>query len=108
MTDFMVSYDVRDLFTSILIPHSLNVLQSLLDSDSSLRERTKLSPLQIVKLESFCMREGNYFRFQEFLPRERWGSNGRSVAPGPCRTVHATPGRDSVRGNGQPMGPPSA
>ncbi|KFD46176.1 hypothetical protein M513_12950 [Trichuris suis] len=56
-TDFMVSYDVKDLFTSILIPHTLNILQSLLDSDSSLGERTKLSPFQIVKLVSFCVRE---------------------------------------------------
>ncbi|KFD69496.1 hypothetical protein M514_18368 [Trichuris suis] len=35
-TDFMVSYDVKDLFTSIPILHTVNILQSLLDSDSSL------------------------------------------------------------------------
>ncbi|KFD64585.1 hypothetical protein M514_23187 [Trichuris suis] len=73
-TDFMVSYDVKDLFTSILIPHTLNILQSLLDSDSSLGERTKLSPFQIVKLVSFCVREGNYFRFQGSFFRQNNGA----------------------------------
>ncbi|KFD51922.1 hypothetical protein M514_07251, partial [Trichuris suis] len=34
-----------------------------------------------------------------------WSSNGKSIVSVPCRTVHRTPGRDSVRGNGQPMGP---
>ncbi|KFD59269.1 hypothetical protein M514_28552, partial [Trichuris suis] len=73
-TDFMVSYDVKNLFTSIPIPHTLNILQSLLDSDSSLRERTELSPFQIVKLVAFCMREGSYFRFQESFFRQNDGA----------------------------------
>ncbi|KFD61517.1 hypothetical protein M514_12481 [Trichuris suis] len=46
-TDFMVSYDVKDLFTSIPITHTLTILQSLLDSGSSLSQRTKLSPFHI-------------------------------------------------------------
>ncbi|KFD48516.1 hypothetical protein M513_10593 [Trichuris suis] len=70
----MVSYDVKNLFTSIPIPHTLNILQSLLDSDSSLRERTELSPFQIVKLVAFCMREGSYFRFQESFFRQNDGA----------------------------------
>ncbi|KFD55864.1 hypothetical protein M513_03303 [Trichuris suis] len=70
----MVSYDVKDLFTSIPIPRTLTILQSLLDSDTSLGERTKLSPFQIVKLVSFCMREGNYFRFQGNFFRQNDGA----------------------------------
>ncbi|KFD50085.1 hypothetical protein M514_09045, partial [Trichuris suis] len=63
-TDILLSYDVKDLFTSIPFPYTLNVLHELLYSDCTLPERTKLNPFQIIQLVSFCMFEGNFFHFQ--------------------------------------------
>ncbi|KFD59963.1 hypothetical protein M514_11333 [Trichuris suis] len=54
-TDILVSYDLKDLFTSIPIPYTLNILHELLYTDSTLPGRTKLSLFQIVHLISFCM-----------------------------------------------------
>ncbi|KFD68177.1 hypothetical protein M514_19665 [Trichuris suis] len=78
----MVSYDVKDLFTSIWIHHTHTVLQTLFDSDSSLSQRTDPSPYHIVKLVSFCMRQGNYFRFQEsFFLQNDGAPMGSSLSP---------------------------
>ncbi|KFD48299.1 hypothetical protein M513_10791 [Trichuris suis] len=60
----LVSYDVKDLFTSIPLSYTYNIIFEALDTDSSLKERTKLNPYHIVDLIKFCMTEGNYFHFQ--------------------------------------------
>ncbi|KFD47785.1 hypothetical protein M513_11335 [Trichuris suis] len=57
-SDILVSYDVKDLFTSIPIPYTLNMLHQLLYTDRSLPNRTKLSPSQIVQLGRFYRQEG--------------------------------------------------
>ncbi|KFD54784.1 hypothetical protein M513_04484 [Trichuris suis] len=72
--DILVSYDVKDLFTSIPIPHMLNVLQDLLYADHTLLKRTKLSPFQIAQLVSFCMLEGNFFHFQGRFCKQNGGA----------------------------------
>ncbi|KFD45341.1 hypothetical protein M513_13783 [Trichuris suis] len=73
-SDILVSYDVKDLFTSVPIPCTLNVLQELLYADDSLPQRTKLRPFQIVQLASFCMLEGNFFHFQGRFYRQEGGA----------------------------------
>uniref|UniRef100_A0A5S6Q0J6 Reverse transcriptase domain-containing protein n=1 Tax=Trichuris muris TaxID=70415 RepID=A0A5S6Q0J6_TRIMR len=78
----MVSYDVKDLFTSIPMAHTLSTLQRLLDSDSTLHQRTSLNPFHIVKLVSFCMNEGNYFRFLDmFYAKTNGAPMGSSLSP---------------------------
>ncbi|KFD58240.1 hypothetical protein M514_01003 [Trichuris suis] len=72
--DILVSYDVEDLFASVPIPYTLNVLQELLYTDHTLPWRTKLSPFQIVQLVSFCMLEGNFFHFQGCFYRQKGGA----------------------------------
>ncbi|KFD59965.1 hypothetical protein M514_11334 [Trichuris suis] len=73
-TDILVSYDLKDLFTSIPIPYTLNILHELLYTDSTLPGRTKLSPFQMVQLVSFCMLEGNFFHFQGRYFRQQGGA----------------------------------
>ncbi|KFD48338.1 hypothetical protein M513_10830, partial [Trichuris suis] len=81
-TDILVSYDVKDLFTSIPIPYTLNVLQDLLYTDQSLPQRTKLSPFQIVQLFSFCMLKGNFFHFQgRFYEQQGGAPMGSPLSP---------------------------
>ncbi|KFD63459.1 hypothetical protein M514_08586 [Trichuris suis] len=63
--EILISYDVKELFLSIPISHTLKVLFDLLNKDDSLFNRTKLNPFHVTKLTSFCMREGNYFQFDE-------------------------------------------
>uniref|UniRef100_A0A5S6R1L5 Reverse transcriptase domain-containing protein n=1 Tax=Trichuris muris TaxID=70415 RepID=A0A5S6R1L5_TRIMR len=71
--EVLVSYDVKDLFTNIPIPKTLSVLKELLNNDITLVQRTKLNPFHVVKLASFCMHEGNYFRFQDRFFTQRNG-----------------------------------
>ncbi|KFD49617.1 hypothetical protein M513_09449 [Trichuris suis] len=61
-SDILVSYDVKDLFTSIPMDIILNALENLLDKDSTLSQRTSLKAFHVKKLVSFCMKEANYFR----------------------------------------------
>uniref|UniRef100_A0A5S6Q4E3 Reverse transcriptase domain-containing protein n=1 Tax=Trichuris muris TaxID=70415 RepID=A0A5S6Q4E3_TRIMR len=78
----MVSCDVKNLFTSIPMAHTLSTLQRLLNSDSTLHQRTSLNPFRIVKLVSFCMNEGNFFRFQDtFYAQTNGAPMGRSLSP---------------------------
>uniref|UniRef100_A0A5S6Q269 Reverse transcriptase domain-containing protein n=1 Tax=Trichuris muris TaxID=70415 RepID=A0A5S6Q269_TRIMR len=78
----IVSYDVKDLFTSIPMSHILNTLQLLMDSDSTLHERTHLNPSHLVLLFSVCMNEGNYFKFQEkFHAQTNGAPMGSSLSP---------------------------
>ncbi|KFD49719.1 hypothetical protein M513_09416 [Trichuris suis] len=47
-TDIMVSYDVKDVFTSLPIPEALLILLELLSSDEALPQRTKLNPFSTL------------------------------------------------------------
>ncbi|KFD46668.1 hypothetical protein M513_12436 [Trichuris suis] len=81
-TDIMVSYDVKDLFTNVPIPDTLQVLMELLSSDVTLPQRTKLYPFHIVKLCSFCMLELNIFHFRgSFYKQENGVPMGSPLSP---------------------------
>ncbi|KFD50496.1 hypothetical protein M513_08723 [Trichuris suis] len=81
-TDIMVSYDVKDLFTNVPRPDTLQVLMALLSSDVTLPQRTKLNPFHIVKLCSFCMLEGNIFHFRgSFYKQENGVPMGSPLSP---------------------------
>ncbi|KFD51271.1 hypothetical protein M514_07871 [Trichuris suis] len=60
----LVSYDLDDLSTGILLNYTYNVVFEALSTGSSLKERIKLRPYHIADLVIFCMLEGNYFNFQ--------------------------------------------
>ncbi|KFD46131.1 hypothetical protein M513_12997 [Trichuris suis] len=81
-TDIMVSYDVKDLFTSLPIPETLQILLELLSSDETLPQRTKLNPFHIVNLCSFCMLEANTLHFQgSFYKQENGAPMGSPLSP---------------------------
>ncbi|KFD68190.1 hypothetical protein M514_19672 [Trichuris suis] len=80
--DMLVSYDVKDLFTSIPLSYTYNIIFEALDTDSSLKERTKLNPYHIVDLIKFCMTEGNYFHFQgEHFSQTQGAPMGSPLSP---------------------------
>ncbi|KFD61300.1 hypothetical protein M514_26548 [Trichuris suis] len=81
-SEILVSYDVKDLFTSIPITRTLDILETLLVTDVNLTHRTNLSPFHILKLVSFSMKEGNYFRFQEeFFQQNNGAPMGSPLSP---------------------------
>ncbi|KFD63300.1 hypothetical protein M514_24480 [Trichuris suis] len=81
-SDILVSYDVKDLFTNIPMDVTLDTLEKLLDGDPTLAQRTSLKTFHINKLVSFCMKEANYFRFQElFYMQKRGAPMGSPLSP---------------------------
>uniref|UniRef100_A0A5S6QPK8 Reverse transcriptase domain-containing protein n=1 Tax=Trichuris muris TaxID=70415 RepID=A0A5S6QPK8_TRIMR len=80
--DIMVSYDVKNLFTSIPIECTLNRLEELLSRDETLKNRTKLNPHHVKELVSFCTSEANFFRFQRnFFLQKNGAPMGSSLSP---------------------------
>ncbi|KFD47548.1 hypothetical protein M513_11592 [Trichuris suis] len=65
--DTRVSYDVKDLITWIPTAQMLRVLKVLLEADETLKQWTKLDPFHILKLVSFCPKDGSYFNIQDTL-----------------------------------------
>ncbi|KFD51411.1 hypothetical protein M513_07816 [Trichuris suis] len=55
----LASYDVKDLFTSIPLSYTYNIIFEALNTDPTFKERTKLNPCHIVDLIKFRMTEGN-------------------------------------------------
>ena len=64
----MVSYDVKALFTSALVNHAINIVQSRLQQDHLLPQRSSMSIPQIINLLEFCLKnsyfliQGKYFK----------------------------------------------
>uniref|UniRef100_A0A5S6QFI1 Reverse transcriptase domain-containing protein n=1 Tax=Trichuris muris TaxID=70415 RepID=A0A5S6QFI1_TRIMR len=72
--DVMVSYDVKDLFTSIPLDYTYMVIFNLLSEDLSLPDRTKLNPHHITQFVKFCLEEGNFFKWNNSIFVQRRGA----------------------------------
>ena len=68
----MMSYDVKALFTSIPIQHTLNIIKKLLEEDTSLQQRTSMAVKHIYCLLEFCL-TNTYFSFQGKLYEQKEG-----------------------------------
>ena len=53
--EMLVSYDVKSLFTSILVEESLGICEHKLREDNTLNERTSMDMTTIVRLLRFCL-----------------------------------------------------
>jgi len=77
----MVSYDVSALFTSIPIDTAIKVIRRRLEEDTTLPNRTELSPDQIIQLLQFCL-ETTYFVCKgTFYGQIRGAPMGSPVSP---------------------------
>ena len=77
----LISYDVSALFTSIPVDKALEVVEVLLNSDDSLKERTYLDSDQVLRLLGFCLRT-TYFTFQGDIYKQDGGCDiGSAVSP---------------------------
>ena len=59
----LCSYDVTALFTSVPVNPALNIIQGLLEQDTSLHSRTVLLMQNIIQLLGFCL-PNTHFSFQ--------------------------------------------
>ena len=59
----LMSFDIKALFTSVPIQPAINVIQTLLEEDQDLKQRTSMSVSHIISLLEFCL-GSTYFYFQ--------------------------------------------
>ena len=62
----LCSYDVTTLFTSVPVDPTLNIINVLLEQDTTLWDRTALSVQNKIELLGFCL-HNTYFSFQNKL-----------------------------------------
>ena len=74
--EILVSLDITSLFTNVPVGLACQVAQDRLIADTSLGDRTGLSPPQVVTLLQFRL-NATYLTYQEqFLPTVLWHSHG--------------------------------
>ena len=71
--DFLVSFDVKSLFTCILVPDVLRIIENLLLNDAVLAERTNLSVANIMYAHKLCL-HSTIFTFKNALYRQAGGA----------------------------------
>ena len=69
----MMSFDVKDLFTSIPIQPALDIIKKLLEEDKNLHLRTTMTVKHISCLLEFC-HTNTYFSFQDRLYEQKEGA----------------------------------
>ena len=79
--DQLVSFDVQNLFTNVPIDEALSRVAKLLHEDSTLQDRTNMSPMTICHLTELCLRT-TYFEFQEeFYEQTDRAAMGSPLSP---------------------------
>ena len=80
----MRSFDVSALFTSVPVDKALDIIKARLQQDQTLKERTALSPEDIIRLLSLCL-NCTYFTFQKnFYLQTHGAAMGSPVSPIVC------------------------
>ena len=59
-----ISYDIRQLYPSIPVQDTINITHLELTKDDSLKDRTKWTPAQIIRLLNICIEETHFYDFQ--------------------------------------------
>ena len=79
--NFLVSFDVKSLFTCIPVPDVLKIIENLLLNDAVLAERTKLSVADIMSALKLCL-HSTIFTFKNVLYRQIcWAPMGSCISP---------------------------
>ena len=77
----MMSYDVKALFTSVPLQPALNAIQTLLEEDKKLQQRTTMSVENITTLLEFCLKS-TYFTFQgRYFEQQEGATMGSPISP---------------------------
>ena len=79
--EVMVSYDVRELFTSVHIQPALKIIEELLKEDTGLQNRTTMSTKHIMDLLEFCLRS-TYFSYRgKYYEQVEGAAMGSPISP---------------------------
>ncbi len=79
--EIMISHDVVSLFTNTPIDSALDIIRERLNSDMSLKKRTKLDVNDIMELLRFVLTT-TYFQFRGNIYRQKFGAAmGSPVSP---------------------------
>uniref|UniRef100_A0A5S6R594 Reverse transcriptase domain-containing protein n=1 Tax=Trichuris muris TaxID=70415 RepID=A0A5S6R594_TRIMR len=80
--DILVSYDVKDLFTSVPLDYTYDIILDSLSKDENLQHRSKLNPHHLTRLVRFCMEEGNYFQWNgSYFSQKKGAPMGSPLSP---------------------------
>ncbi|XP_072020493.1 uncharacterized protein [Amphiura filiformis] len=77
----LLSYDVTALFTSVPVDESLRIIHDLLTNDTSLPERTSLTPQQISDLLGVCLKTTYFIHNGAFYSQCEGAAMGSPVSP---------------------------
>ena len=78
--EFITSYDVSELFTSVPIDPAINIRRRRLELDQELHLRTTMKVEQIISLLEFCLKT-TYFQFQDrFLEQLQGAAMGSPIS----------------------------
>ena len=78
---YMISYDVKALFTSVPTTKAINIIKQLLEENQELQQRTSLSIENITSLLEFCI-TSTYFSFQgKFYEQVEGAAMGFPLSP---------------------------
>ena len=79
--EWLCSYDITALFTSVPIDPALNIIREQLEKDITLCGRTVLSVQNIIELLGFCL-INTYFSFQnKFYEQVEGAAMGSPISP---------------------------
>ena len=67
--EYITSYDITALFTSIPVPSALDIIRRKLEQDADLPTRTNITPDNILELLGFCL-SNTYFVFLEVFYKQ--------------------------------------
>ena len=79
--EFMMSFDVKALFTSIPIQPALKIIKKLLEEDTSLHQRTTMSVKHIYCLLEFCLTNTYFHSRISCMNRKKGQPWGLPLAP---------------------------
>ncbi|XP_072017463.1 uncharacterized protein [Amphiura filiformis] len=77
----LLSYDVTALFTSVPVDESLRIIHDRLTNDTSLPDRTQLSPQQISDLLGVCLKTTYFIHNGSFYSQCEGAAMGSPVSP---------------------------
>ena len=79
--EYLSSYDVFALFTSVPVDPALNIIKDQLEKDHTLKERTVMEVGDIILILEFCLKN-TYFPFQDqFYEQVEGAAMGYPVSP---------------------------
>ena len=78
--EYLMSYEVIALFTSVPIDPALNIIKDLLEKDDNLSNRTVLSVQNIIELLGFCL-PNTYFYQNKIYEQVEGAAIGLLVSP---------------------------